>query len=106
MTEHTSPASTDNSLAITSMVLGIVSLTGFGLILGIPAIVLGIIALKKKAANRGLSITGIVTGAISTLLSLLLIAFFVFMVIFAASQPNDPSSDYSDTRPSDYYHSL
>lgn len=105
MTEQHAQPAPDNSLAITSMVLGIVSLTGFGLVLGIPAIILGVIALKKKAANRGLSITGIVTGAISTLLSLLFIAFLIFMLIFAASQPNDPTPA-DDTRSSDSYQSL
>ena len=52
------PTKEDSSIAIISMVLGIVSLTGPGLLLGIPAIVTGIIAIRKKVANRGLAIAG------------------------------------------------
>jgi hypothetical protein len=72
----------DSPLAITSMVLGVVSLTGPGFILGIPAIILAIIALAKKQGGKGLSITGLVTGSISTLASILFIAFFVFIVFW------------------------
>ena len=83
----------DSSLAIASMVLGTVSLTGPGLFLGIPAIILAIIALKKKAAGRGLSIAGLVTGIVSTVFSLLFIAFVILMIIFSADQPSDSNTD-------------
>jgi len=83
----------DSSLAIASMVLGTVSLTGPGLFLGIPAIILAIIALKKKAAGRGLSIAGLVTGIVSTVFSLLFLAFIVLMIIFSADQPSSPDTD-------------
>ena len=90
MTEKKAPTSTqpDSSLAIASMVLGVVSLTGPGLLLGIPAIVLAIIALKKNAAGRGLSIAGLVTGIVSTVFSLLFIAFLVIMMIVSANTQN------------------
>jgi uncharacterized membrane protein len=94
--DHTpTPQTADNSLAIASMVLGVVSLTGPGLILGIPAIILAAIALKKKAAGRGLSIAGLVTGIISTVLSLLFIAFLIVMLIVSA---NTSDSDWSRDR--------
>ena len=83
----------DSSLAIASMVLGTVSLTGPGLFLGIPAIILAIIALKKKAAGRGLSIAGLVTGIVSTVFSLLFIGFIILMIIFSADQPAEPDVD-------------
>jgi O-antigen/teichoic acid export membrane protein len=88
-TETTPPQSNNNALAIVSIVLGIVSLTGPGLIFGIPAIITGAIALKKSQGERGLSITGIVTGIISTVISLVVIAFFVFIFIWALSHPED-----------------
>lgn len=102
MTEKKSTSSTqsDSSLAITAMVLGVVSLTGPGLILGIPAIILAIIALKKNAAGRGLSITGLITGIVSTVFSLLFIAFLIFMLIVSANTPEADQShdgDYRDT---------
>lgn len=82
------------------MIFGVVSLTGPGLILGIPAIILAIIALKKKAAGRGLSIAGLVTGIISTVLSLLFIAFLIVMLIVSANTPDPDRSrdrDYPDS---------
>lgn len=85
------PTST-NSLAIVSMVLGIVSLTGPGLFLGIPAIILAIIALKKNTPDRGMSITGLVTGAVSTLISFCVIMFVIFVMI--ASIPAETSPRY------------
>ena len=78
-----------SGLPVASMVLGILSLIGFGPILGIPAIVLGIVGLKKSPNERGLSWAGIITGAISTiiatLVTLALIALIVFGVIFGSS---------------------
>jgi len=73
--------SNTNGLAIASMVLGIASLVmGWAVFLGfatgIVAVVLGIIALKKKT-GKGMSITGIVTGAISVIWGLVLIYIVV-----------------------------
>ena len=64
-------------LAITSMVLGIVSVVFFWipyvdiltLLLGIAALVMGIIAGKK--AKNGMAVAGIVLGIIGTVLSLI-----------------------------------
>ena len=80
--------SNDTAKPIMAMVFGIVSLTGPGFILGIPAIIIAIIALKRKLPGKGLSITGLVTGIISTLVSLLLVALFIFVIVLGA---NDPS---------------
>lgn len=77
------PAQTD-TLAALSTVFGIVSLLGPGLLLGIPAIVLAGISLKRDAPGRGLSIAGLVMGIISTVLSLLFIAFIILIFIWAA----------------------
>lgn len=80
--------SNDSSLGIVSLVLGIISLTGPGLVLGIPAIITGAIALKKKQGDRGLSITGLVTGSVSTVISLLVIALFIFFFIWGLNHPD------------------
>ena len=79
------PTQQEGTLAIVSLVLGIVSLTGPGLLLGIPAIITGAIALKKKQ-NRGLSIAGLVTGIVSTVASLLFIVLFVVLAIYGFSE--------------------
>lgn len=83
------PTQSSNGLPVASMVLGILSLTGFGPLLGVPAIILGIVGLKKSPHDRGLSWAGIITGAISTivatLLTLALIALIVMGVIFGST---------------------
>jgi hypothetical protein len=91
----------NNSLATISLVLGIISLTGPGLILGIPAIITGAIALKKKQGERGLSITGLVTGIVSTVVSLLILIGLVLLFIFAAANPGEFRRDHSPAHPSE-----
>jgi hypothetical protein len=87
----------DNSLAIVSLVLGVVSLNGMGLLTGIPAIVTAAIALKKQKPGRGLSIAGLVTGIAGTILSLIFIAFMIFMIVIEANTPVD-RTDYRNNR--------
>lgn len=86
MTEQSAPQQPQapqpsNDLAIGSMILGLISFTGFGIVTGVPAIIMGIIALKKPG-GRGFSITGIIAGSIATALTLLaIIALFVLVAI-------------------------
>lgn len=98
-----------NDLAIASMVLGISSLIGFGALTGIPAIVLGTMSLKNPT-NRGMGITGIITGIVSTVLTLLAILFLGLVIVLgllmmsAGDQPGDhgftpdSSDSYSNQR--------
>ena len=88
-TSSTPPDKSDNTLAIVSMVLGVTSLTGPGLLFGIPAIILATIALKKDQGERGLSMTGLITGIISTVLSVLFIVGFILLFIWGASMPEE-----------------
>jgi hypothetical protein len=86
-------AAPSTGLATTALVLGIVSLpllvfVGFGALLGIAAIVVGIVALRRanrgEAGGRGLAIGGIATGAVSVVLGILIvIALFAFGFGFA-----------------------
>jgi hypothetical protein len=83
------PAGPSNGLAIASMILGILAiLSGWffmGLIFGIVAIVLGIIALKKPG-GKGMSITGLITGGIGALSSLIFVAiFFIALAVGGAA---------------------
>jgi hypothetical protein len=84
----------DNSLAIVSLVLGVSALNGMGFLTGIPAIVIGIIALKNKKPGRGLSIAGLATGIVGTVVSLIVLAFIIFLAI-NANTPTD-RNDYRD----------
>ncbi|MDN5275218.1 MAG: hypothetical protein JWP06_1119 [Candidatus Saccharibacteria bacterium] len=86
-TNVTPQPQSDSNLAIVSMILGVVSLTGPGLLLGIPAIVTASIALKRNVSSRGLSIVGLVTGIISTTLSVIFLAFLTFLVIWGINHP-------------------
>jgi hypothetical protein len=75
-----------SGMAIAALVTGILSIPlllafGLGAVLGIVAVVLGIIALRRAGrgagSGRGMAIGGIVTGAISIVLGIL-IAIFLF----------------------------
>ena len=66
-----------NALGGWALGLGIASIfancLSFGLILGIPAIVVGVLGVgaanEGRASNKGLSIAGVVTGTIGTVIS-------------------------------------
>lgn len=75
-----------NNLALVSMILGIISMLGLGLVTGIPAIITGIVALKQKAGERSMGIAGIVMGSIATALSLLFILLITLVVILLISE--------------------
>jgi hypothetical protein len=87
-TQKTAASPQPDTLAVLSIVFGVVSLTGPGLFLGIPAIILAGIALKKNVPGHGLSVAGLVTGIISTILSLLFIAFMAFVFYVAVQNSN------------------
>src|SRR5262249_9529183 len=82
---YSSPAARNHPLALTAMILGIVSIPlvcafGGGIILGLTAIILGVIArsgINKNPAlygGRGMATTGIATGSLGFLILPLLIA--------------------------------
>lgn len=78
-------------LALASMIVGIVGvLTGFfvfGALLGIAAIILGALSLKKTkevGAGKGFALTGIITGAVSVLISIC--ALFVIISVAQTAQ--------------------
>lgn len=78
-------------LALAAMIVGIVGvLTGFfvfGALLGIAAIILGALSLKKTkeaGAGKGFALTGIITGAVSVLISIC--ALFVIISVAQTAQ--------------------
>jgi len=58
-------------LSIASLVFGILAVLPFGWFAGVPAIVLGALALTKKRPGRGMALTGLVMGAAAPILSTL-----------------------------------
>jgi hypothetical protein len=71
----------DNNMGLWAMILGIVSFFVGGLILGIPAIVMGVSGRKKaeagQATNGGQALAGIILGSLSTVLTVFSIIFWV-----------------------------
>lgn len=64
-----------NGMAIASLVLGILGFLGsccYGGILGIPGLILGIIALKK-GQSKGMAIAGIVLSVLSIVISVAIV---------------------------------
>lgn len=101
-----SPKQPDNNgLAVASLVLGILSLTGMSILAGIPAIVTGAMALKNPT-GKGMSIAGIVMGVISVVFALIVLVFFVLLFGLAASTPFESSSEPSYEQYSDPSSSL
>lgn len=69
------PAAGSNGYAIASLVLGIISACG-SLLTAVPAIIFGILGLRKarrepQVGGRGMAITGIVTGSVFTFLNVI-----------------------------------
>ncbi len=77
----------DNTNGLLAMILGIVSLLVGGFLLGIPAIVLGRKGQAKAdaglATNRDQATVGVVTGIISTVLSVIGIIIFIAVLVLA-----------------------
>ena len=78
-------------MALAAMILGIAAvLTGFlvfGILLGIAAIILGVLSLKKTkevGAGKAFALTGIITGAVSVLISICML--FVFISFYQTTQ--------------------
>lgn len=98
------PAPKKMGLAISALIVGIVSLlfcfvpfigNAIGILGGITAVVLGILAIKK-AQSKGMSITGIITGGIATLIAIASIIFWVFFIGAAVNSTNSALSDLED----------
>ncbi|WP_137993069.1 DUF4190 domain-containing protein [Streptomyces vilmorinianum] len=87
-----------NGMGTASMVLGIIAVAGFclyglGIVLGVLALIFGIIGRKKvqrgEANNGGMATAGIVLGAIGTLVSAAFIGFIIWAVVQGESYEND-----------------
>jgi hypothetical protein len=104
-TPATPTATGSKGLAIAAMVVGICSIVFgwvpfLGLILGIVAIVLGIIALKRKI-GKGMSIAGIVTGALATIWNIIVSFAIIATILGIAAIGNNIITD-SETIFGDY----
>lgn len=91
----TGPTKT-NGLALTALIVGIAALVlcwvpVLGLLLGIVAVILGILGMKKASdgGGKGLAIGGLATGALALLIGL----FVTVTVLFLANAVDDNLND-------------
>ncbi|MFB7268749.1 DUF4190 domain-containing protein [Streptomyces sp. NPDC056244] len=89
-----------NGMGIAAMVLGIISvvvfcLWGIGVIVGVLALVLGVIGRRKvqrgQATNGGMALAGIVLGAIGAVISAAFLGLMIWVV--ANGESLDPTTD-------------
>ncbi|URM89438.1 DUF4190 domain-containing protein [Streptomyces sp. MRC013] len=87
-----------NGLGVASMVIGIVSIVtcflyGLGIVLGILALVFGIIGRKRvqrgEADNGGMATAGIVTGAVGIVLGVLILGAIVWAIVQSGEEDGD-----------------
>ncbi|MDT9683821.1 DUF4190 domain-containing protein [Streptomyces sp. TRM76323] len=87
-----------NGLGIASMVIGIVSLVtcflyGLGVVLGILALVFGIIGRKRvqrgEANNGGMATAGIVTGAVGIVLGAVVLGLMIWAIVQGVNHEDD-----------------
>ena len=103
----TSPtkAPQENNLAVASLILGIISVVGFGgALTGIPAMITGFMSLKNPT-NKNLGIIGLVLGAVATILSILVILLIVFVVFLGVLSAGEGANSTPDSNQYDstYY---
>jgi heme/copper-type cytochrome/quinol oxidase subunit 2 len=93
------PPARGNGLAVAALVLGIVACLLFwtvfgGIVLGVLAVIFGIVGARRarggRAPHRGMSITGLVLGALG------LIASAVIIVAGVSILNSDSFKDYND----------
>ncbi|WP_329233388.1 DUF4190 domain-containing protein [Streptomyces sp. NBC_01460] len=91
-----------NGLGIAAMVLGIIAVVGFcmwgfGIILGILALIFGIIgrgrAKRGEATNAGMALAGIILGSVSIVISAIFLGFLIWTV---ANDESGSDYDYDD----------
>ncbi|MEU2410865.1 DUF4190 domain-containing protein [Streptomyces sp. NPDC049952] len=91
-----------NGLGIAAMVLGIIAVVGFcmwgfGIVLGILALIFGIIgrgrAKRGEATNGGMALAGIILGSVSIVISAIFLGFLIWAV---ANDESGSGDDYYD----------
>lgn len=87
---YAGPPPPNNGKAVTSLVLGIVSLVACGLLTGIPAMILGRRAKREIQASEGreggesLATAGFVTGLVGTIITSLAAVFVIGVFVVGA----------------------
>lgn len=81
----------ENGLGLAAMIVGIASFFVLAPLSSTGAIILGVIGLRKaragRAANRGQALTGVICGAISLVLGLVVIIYVVAEMAHSVTAP-------------------
>lgn len=98
------PTTPSNGLAVTSLVLGIISIVSacVGYFAGIPAIIFGVMGKKKAAQMNGIgsgqAVGGLVMGIIGTVAGVIFTILFFVGAFAADNAANDFSKSYEKAR--------
>jgi hypothetical protein len=93
----------NNGLGTAAMVIGIISVVGFclygvNIILGILALIFGIIGLGRakrgEATNRGMALAGVILGAVGIAVGSVILGLIIWA---ATSSDSDRDNDYDDS---------
>ncbi|WP_239086491.1 DUF4190 domain-containing protein, partial [Streptomyces parvus] len=94
----------NNGLGTAAMVIGIISVVGFclyglNIILGILALIFGIIGLGRakrgEATNRGMALAGVILGSVGIVVGAAILGLIIWAATTADSD-RDYDSDYDD----------
>ncbi len=92
-----------NGYGVAAMVLGIIAVTffcayGLGVILGILALIFGILGRKRvqrgEATNNGMALAGIILGVVGFVLSAAFIGFLVWAIVQSENEKGLDSDEY------------
>ena len=103
---HVHPANLNTSLAMAAMIVGIISipclaLCGLGILSGLVALVMGIVALRKASqrpteyGGKGFAVAGIATSALAMLMGIPVIAAIAIPNLIAARRAANEGSTLS-----------
>ncbi|MFG3509869.1 DUF4190 domain-containing protein [Streptomyces sp. NPDC047821] len=90
-----------NGMGITALVLGIIAVVlfcfwGLGIILGVLALIFGVIGRKKaqrgEANNHGMALAGIILGAVGIVISGAFLAFLIWSIVTERGDSLDDDS--------------
>ena len=73
------PDNPSRTAGTVSLVLGLLSVIPFGALAGVPAVVLGIYALREEPRSRGRARAGAVLGGLGTAMTIALVVLFSFI---------------------------
>ena len=75
----TNPDNPARTVGTVSLVLGLLSVIPFGALAGVPAVVLGILALRREPRSRGRAWSGVVLGGLGTTVTIALVLLFIYI---------------------------